>query len=184
MFGTVIKTDKSGDLIIDPKYFSLCPQLAEVYNDKNLGGSVLKYIVNVYDRKSIYRHLPLDVRKEDVCIAVFGKKTHPRLTHEKVIAAIDLYEYVQYDTLVDQYNSMVNKSKEKMMVYNQIKVTEENMAKMNKMESDMQKSTEGLEKLRERIQDQEEEREILGNGVGNLSYIEERLIKYQQQQKK
>lgn len=184
MFGTIINSDKSGDLVIDPRYFALCPQLLEVYNDKNLGGPVLKYIVNVYDRKSIYRHLPLDIRKEDVCIAIFGKKTNPRLTHDKVLAAIELYEYVQYDTLVDQYNAMINKSKKKIEIYNKMEVTETNMASMNKIESDMQKSTEGLEKLRERIQNQEEEREILGNGVGNLSFIEERLIKFQQQQKK
>lgn len=177
MFGTIIDTDKDGNIKLNPRYFTLCPEIFEVFKDKNLGGPVVKYIVNVYDRKSIYRHLPYDVRKEDVCEAIFGKKTNPRLSSEKVLKAIDLYKYVQYDPNIDQYQSMVNKSKAKVNIYNAVVVTEDNFTKTNKMEADMQKSTEGLEKLKLVIASQEEERDIMGSNVNNLSFIEERLLK-------
>ncbi len=152
-----------------------------VFRDKNLGGPVLKYIINVYDRKSIYRHLPLDVRKEDVAIAIWGKKDNPRLSHDKVKKAIDLYEYLQYDPLIDQYNAMINKSKEKVRIYTEMKIDEGNMDRVNKYEASMQKSTEGLKKLQERIQGNEDDLEIMGGGSNSLSFVEERLIKYRSQ---
>ena len=182
MFGTVIETDAKGDRKLNKKYFALCPELFEVYKDKNLGSKMLKYIVNVYDRKSIYYYLALDVRKEEVCDAIWGKKTHPRINSPKVLRAIELYEYVQYDPLIDQYQSMVNKNKQKINIYNLMEVTEKNIGHMNEIEAKMQKSTEGLEKLRERIKQQEEEREILGSASDSLSFIEERLQQRQRQE--
>jgi hypothetical protein len=181
MFGTIISTDKKGELKINEKYFHLVPELLAVYNDKNLGGPAIKYLVNVYDRKSIFRLLPLDVRKEDVCFSIWGKKENSRLNSPVMLKAIELYTYVQYDPLEDEYHSIVNKSKQKMKVYNAMVITEDNISKVNKMESEIQKSTEGLEKLRERIQTNQEERQVMGNGVGEFSYIEEKLIQRQRE---
>jgi uncharacterized protein YeaO (DUF488 family) len=181
MFGTLISTDKQGNVKINDKYFHLCPELVAVLNDKNLGGPVIRYIINVYDRKSIYRHFPIDIRKEEVCMAIWGKKENPRLSHELVQKAIGLYEYVQYDPLIEQYNAMVAKNKKIIEVFNTIQVTEANISQVNKWSAEMQKSTEGLEKLRERIQAEEEEREIMGGGSDSLSYIEERLIRRQKE---
>lgn len=181
MFGTIITTDKKGEIKIEEKYIHLVPELFAVYKDKNLGGPAIKYLVNVYDRKSIYRHLPLDVRKEDVCFSVWGKKENSRLNSEVMLKAIELYKYVQYDPLEDQYHSIVNKAMQKMKVYNSMVITEDNISKVNKMEAEIQKSTEGLEKLRERIQAQQEERQVMGNGVGDFSYIEEKLIQRQRE---
>jgi SMC interacting uncharacterized protein involved in chromosome segregation len=63
-----------------------------------------------------------------------------------------------------------------------MEVTEKNIGHMNEIEAKMQKSTEGLEKLRERIKQQEEEREILGSASDSLSFIEERLQQRQRQE--
>ncbi|MCK5015523.1 MAG: hypothetical protein KAS32_00465 [Candidatus Peribacteraceae bacterium] len=177
MFGTIIKTDSSGELKLDRKFINLCPELFSVYKDKNLGSKMLRYIVNVYDNNSIYRHLPLDVRKEDVSLSIWDKKEHPRAKHPKVKAAIELYQYVQYDPLKDQYDAMINKNKEKIRVYNKMDITNNNFGDIIDFETKMQKSTEGLEKLRERIQAQEEERQIMGNTSGDLSFIEEMILK-------
>ena len=182
MFGTIIKTNSNGSLVMDQKYFALCPELFAVYKDKHMGSKMLQYIVNMYDYSSIYRHLAFDVRQEEVCMAIWGKETHPRIKHEKVQKAIALYEYVQYDPLKDQYQAMVTKNKRKVEIYNMMEVHEKNFSTINDYEAKMQKSTEGLERLKERIESQDEEREIMGNHSGNLSYVEEMLLKRQREQ--
>jgi hypothetical protein len=181
MFGTIIKTKSNGTLYIEDKYFALCPELFAVYKEKHMGSKMLQYIVNMYDYNSIYRHLAFDVRQEEVCEAIWGKKTNPRLKHELVQKAIALYEYVQYDPLKDQYQAMVTKNKRKVEIYNLMEVDEKNFSTINDYETKMQKSTEGLEKLKERIEAQDEEREIMGNHAGNLSYVEEMLLKRQRE---
>jgi hypothetical protein len=178
MFGPIIDIDKSGSALLDKKYFKLVPEFFEVFTDKNLGGKMLLYIVCVYDRKSPYRHLPYEVRKEDVSLALFGKKNYHRCKHKKVEKAIEIYKYIQYDPLVDQYQSLVNKNKEKLRVYNAMEVTPSNLEMINRNEALMQKSTEGLEKLKERINAEEEENKIMGRDGTNLSFIEERMNQF------
>lgn len=178
MFGPIIDIDKSGTVLLDKRFFKLVPEFFSVYTDKNLGGKVLLYIVSVYDKFSPYRHIPYEVRKEDVCESLFGKKKHSRLKNEKVLKAIEIYKYIQYDPLVDQYQAMVNKNKEKIQVYNLMEVTKSNIGGMNEIESKMQKSTEGLEKLKVRITAEEEENKIMGRDGTHLSFIEERMKQY------
>ena len=181
MFGTIIDTDSSGNIkMVSLKYAKLCPEFADVLSDKNLGSNMMKYIINVYDRKSIYRMTPFDLRVEEVCLSIWGENTHPRLKAPKMLKAIELYQHMMYDPLIAQYDAMVNKSQKKVEIYNLMDVTESNFRTINSMETEMQKSTEGLEKLKERIKIEEDEREIMGSGTNDLSYIEEKLLKRKQ----
>lgn len=178
MFGPIIDIDKSGKVLLDKRFFKLVPELFKVYNDKNLGGKMILYIVSVYDNNSPYRHLPYEVRKEDVSESLFGKKNYHRCNHEITKAAIEIYKYIQYDPLKEQYQALVNKNEEKLKVYNSIPVTKENLQEFNDIEAKMQKSTEGLDKLKIRINAEEEENKIMGRDGTNLSFIEERINQY------
>ena len=183
MFGPIIDIDKTGSALLDKRFFKLVPEFFDVYNDKNLGGKMLLYIVCVYDRKSPYRHLPYEVRKEDVALRFFGDKHHSRCHHPKVQKAIDIYKYIQYDPLIEQYNALVNKNAEKLKVYSLMVVTEGNLESINKNEALMQKSTEGLGKLKDAINSEEEEHKIMGREGTNLSFIEERMNSYRSREK-
>ena len=183
MFGPIIDIDKSGTILLDKRFYKLVPEFYEVFSDKNLGGKMLLYIISVYDKQSPYRHLPYEVRKDDVSKSLFGKKKHSRLKNPKVQKAIEIYKYIQYDPIVDQYQSMVNKNKEKINVYNLMEVTKANIGDMNDIEAKMQKSTDGLEKLKIRITKEEEENKIMGRDGTNLSFIEERMNQYRAREK-
>ena len=178
MFGPIIDIDKSGTAILDKRYFKLVPEFFEVYKDKNLGSKMLLYIVSVYDKRSPYRHLPYEVRKEDVEKSLFGDKKNSRCSHPKVQAAIELYKYIQYDPLVEQYNAIVNKGKEKLNIYKGIVVTKDNIQELNITETKMQASLKSLEDLKVRINAEEEENKIMGRDGTNLSFIEERIKQF------
>jgi len=183
MFGPIIDINSDGTAILDKRYVKLVPELYEVYKDKNLGSKMILYIVSVYDDKTPYRHLPYEIRREDVSRKLFGKKYNSRCKHPLVIKAIEVYKFIQYDPLKEEYNSIVNKHKEKLEIYDAMRVTEANFDRFNKNEALMAKSSESLEKLKERINAEEEENKIMGQDSGNLSFIEERLAILRKQQK-
>lgn len=180
LFGTIIDISKDGNVLLNKKFIHLVPEFQDVYNDKNLGGTMIKWIVCVYDKMSPFRHLPIEVRKEDMTEKFFGTKEHSRCHHPKVQKAIDLYNYVQYDPLQDQYDALVQKNKEKIKIFNLIEVTDKNLMEMNNIEEKMLKSGEKLRKLKDDLKLQDEENQMMGSDA-ELSFIEERLIKYKQE---
>lgn len=182
MFGPIIDIDKSGKALLDKKYVKLVPELFDVYQDKNLGGNMILYIVCVYDRKSPYRHLPYEVRKEDVSESLFGDRNYSRCRHPKVLKAIEIYKYLQYDPLREEYDALVNKHQEKLKIYNAMVVDDKNFDRFNRNESLMQKSTENLEKLKDRIDAEEEQAKIMGRDGTSLSFIEERMNQYRKRE--
>lgn len=181
MFGTIITVDPSGEILLEKDYIHLVPEFNEVYKDKNLGGTMIKWIINVYDHKSPFRHLPLEVRKEDMAEKFFGKKKYSRCNHPKVKKAVELYEYCQYNPLRHEYDSLVNKHAEKIEVYNKIEVTDKNLKGLSEIEAKMMASGQELEKLKKRLVADEEENKMMGNDTANLSFIEERLIKFRKE---
>jgi len=181
MFGTIIDINPSGDILLDKKFIHLIPEFQAVYKDPNLGGTMIKWIICVYDYNGPLRHLPFDVRKEDATLKFFGKKNYSRCTNEKVLKAVELYKYVQYDPIRDQYEALVQKNKEKIRVFELIEVTDANLNEMNVIEEKMLKSGEKLRALKKELDSHEEEKKMMGEGA-ELSFIEERLIKYRKEE--
>jgi len=182
LFGTIIDISSDGNVLLNKKYIHLIPEFNDVFNDKNLGGPMIKWIINVYDYNSPFKHLPLDVRKEDMTEMIFGKKKYSRCNHPKVKKAVELYKYVQYNPLREQYDSLVNKNKQKLEIFDLIEVTEKNIQELNNVESKMMASGEKLEALKKRLKVEEEENKMMGTGDSELSFIEERLIKHRKEE--
>lgn len=182
LFGTILKMNKSGDVLVDKDFARLVPEFIEILKDKNLGSSMMMWIINVYDYNSPYRYLPLEVRQEDMAEKFFGKKNHPRLGHAKVKKAIKLYEYVQYDEIRHQYEVMKSKHHQRLKEYEKMTIDKENLITSMNMDDKMLAAGEKLAKLKDRLKEHEEEKEMMGEGNSDISFIEEQLVKYREEE--
>lgn len=103
MFGKLIDVDGEGNVLLQDKTMALMPALMKVYKHGHMGSKMVKWIVMVCDNQSPYRHLPLQLRKEEACFKVFEKRTHSYCERAIVKDAIDEYNGLQYDPLIEDF---------------------------------------------------------------------------------
>jgi hypothetical protein len=174
MYNELINIDTDGNVFLHDNSIALMPKMWEVYKDKYLGSSMVKYIVGVYDYKSPYRRLPEDERKSRVAYSIYSKERATRVSDKIVEEAIEEYLKLQYDPLIDQYNTMGEQMYKMNRVYKEMTPTEKNLEDMNKMQDQMGKAALARDKIKDLIlKDQQSEAIIKGTGTEEFSVFEE-----------
>jgi len=174
MYNELINISKDGNVFLQDNSIALMPKMWIVYKDKHMGSNMVKWIVSVYDYKSPYRRLPLDERKTRVSQLIFEKLKNTKEDTKKVSEAIEEYEKLQYDPLIDQYNTMGEQIYKMNKVYKNMTPTEDNLEDMNKIQEQMGKAAVARDKIKDLIlKDQESELKISGTGSEDFSLFEE-----------
>ena len=102
------------------------------------------------------------------------KNKNPKQKDQLVINAIEEYIKLQYDPLIDEYNSMCDKSYEMTKMYRGITPTESNLEDLNKLQEQMGKAAISRDKIKALIlKDQESEAKISGTGSEDFSVFED-----------
>lgn len=174
MYNQLIDIGKDGNVFLQDHSIALMPKMWDVYKDKHLGSKMVRWIVMVYDYKSPYRRLPEQERIAKANLILLGSKSSSKITSEKVIAAIDEYQKLQYDPLIDQYNAMGEQMFKMNVVYRGIEPNEKNIEDLNKLQTEMGKAAIARDKIKELImKDQENDMKIAGTGSDDFSIFEE-----------
>lgn len=175
MFGTLINVDRDGNVFLSDKGIVLLPKLFAVYKHSRMGSDMVKWIVGVYDYESPYRKLPLEQRISTVTYNLFKKKKHSYCADEVVKEAVIEYELNQYDELVEAYNLLRQKNFERMQRLKALSVVPENMDEINRLQHEIVKATEEIDKLKGIIiKNQQEHVNIRGKKEVTFSVMEER----------
>jgi len=178
MLGTLVDINSKGNIFLVDKSIALAPKLWEVYKNKNMGSNMIRYIVSMYDYKSIYRKLPIQQREKRVIRSIWEDKPNKYINHKLVKEAIEEYNSLQYDPDIDTYNVMLEKAVDINQVYKDLKVTKDNLDEVNVLQDKMAKAAESRIKVAEIIKKNEEsDMKIFGKkGSGKqFSRIEEKL---------
>jgi len=174
MYNELIDVDTDGNVFVKDNSIGLMPKLFAVYKDKHMGSNMVKYIVGVYDYKSPFRRLPEDERSARVSYSVYSKDKPPKVSDTKVEEAIEEYLKLQYDPLIDQYNTMGEQMYKMNKVYKAMIPTEKNLEDMNKMQEQMGKAAIARDKIKDLIlKDQQTESNIKGTGSEDFSIWEQ-----------
>jgi hypothetical protein len=174
MYNELININKEGNVFLEDDSIALMPCLWAVYKNKHMGSSMVKWIVSIYDYKSPFRRLPLAERISRVSYMYWEKNKNPKAKDQLVINAIEEYIKLQYDPLIDEYNSMCDKSYEMTKMYRGITPTESNLEDLNKLQEQMGKAAISRDKIKALIlKDQESEAKISGTGSDDFSVFEE-----------
>jgi|NorSeaMetagenome_1021524.scaffolds.fasta_scaffold00991_2 hypothetical protein len=151
MFGTLIDVDTDGNIFAHSKAISLLPNMFSVYKDKYLGSKAVKWIVCMYDYKSPYRSLPMEQRKQIVNNMILEKEKCSFINKPKIVEAIKEYKKIIYDADIEEYRAMVNKSAEAVKIFQEMKVTKENLSEINTIQQDMGKAAKSRRDIRNAI---------------------------------
>lgn len=174
MYNELINVDTDGNVFLHDDSIGLMPKLFKVYKNKHMGSNMVKYIVGVYDYKSPFRRLPEDERKSRVAYSIYAKDKATKSSDKIVEDAIEEYLKLQYDPLIDQYNTMGEQIYKMNKVYGAMVPTEDNLEDMNKIQDQMGKAALAREKIRELIlKDQQSESNIKGTGSEDFSVFEQ-----------
>jgi hypothetical protein len=174
MYSELIDVDTDGNVFIKDNSIALMPKLFAAYKNKHMGSNMVKYIVGVYDYKSPFRRLPLEERKSRVAYSIYSKDKATSVGDKLVEEAIEEYVKLQYDPLIDEYDSMCDKSFQMTKVYRSIVPTAENLEDLNKMQEQMGKAAISRDKIKALIlKDQETESKIQGTGSDDFSIWEQ-----------
>lgn len=174
MYNELIDIDTDGNVFLQDNSIALAPNLWAVYKHKNMGSNMVKYIVGVYDYKSPFRRLPEEERKTRVAYSIYSKDNAPRESERIVIEAIEEYLKLQYDPLIDQYNTMGEQIYKMNKVYGKMIPTESNLEDMNKIQDQMGKAALARDKIKDLIlKDQQSESNIKGTGSEDFSVFEQ-----------
>ena len=174
MYNQLIEIDKDGNAFLQDDSIALMPKLWEVYKHKRMGSKMVKWIVAVYDYKSPFRRFPEDERKIQVSFSIYEKNTNSLANDELVIEAIEEYIKFQYDPLIDEYNSMLEKSYQMTKVYRDIMPTATNLEDLNKLQVEMGKAAKSRDAHKQLIlKDKETESKIQGTDSSDFSLFEQ-----------
>lgn len=174
MLFELINVDKEGNVFLQDNSIALMPKMWAVYKDKYMGSNMVKWIVAMYDYKSPYRRLPEDERSNQVTFMIFEKESNSKTNHEKVIEAIDEYQRLQYDPLIDQYNAMGEQMFKMSKVYKDIEPTKDNLEDLNKIQTEMGKAALSRDKIKKLImEDEKSDTKISGTGSEDFSLFEQ-----------
>jgi len=177
MYNELINVDTDGNVFLHDDSIALMPKLFKVYKNKYMGSNMVKYIVSVYDYKSPFRRLPEEERKSRVAYSIYSKDKATNSSDKLVGEAIEEYLKLQYDPLIDQYNTMGEQIYKMNKVYGAMVPTEDNLEDMNKIQDQMGKAALAREKIKELIlKDQQSESNIKGTGSEDFSVFEEDQI--------
>lgn len=174
MYNELIDVDTDGNVFLKDNSIALIPKMWAVYKHKHMGSKMVKYIVGVYDYKSPYRRLPEEERESRVAYSIYSKDKAPR-TSEKIFSeAVEEYLKLQYDPLIDQYNTMGEQMYKMNKVYKDMTPTEKNLEDMNKMQDQMGKAATARDKIKDLIlKDQQTESVLKGTGSEDFSIWEQ-----------
>jgi len=174
MYNELINVDTDGNVFLHDDSIGLMPKLFKVYKNKHMGSNMVKYIAGVYDYKSPFRRLPEDERKSRVAYSIYAKDKAPNSSDKIIEDAIEEYLKLQYDPLIDQYNTMGEQIYKMNKVYGAMVPTEDNLEDMNKIQDQMGKAALAREKIKELIlKDQQSESNIKGTGSEDFSVFEQ-----------
>jgi len=177
MYNELIDIDTDGNVFLKDNSIALMPKMWELYKHKQFGSKMIKYIVGMYDYKSPFRRLPEDERMSRVAYSIYGKDRATRVSEKIVLEAIEEYLKLQYDPLVDQYNTMGEQMYKMNKVYKSIEPTAKNLDELNDIQKKMGVSAESREKIKALIlKDQQSETTIKGTGSEDFSLFEEQLL--------
>jgi hypothetical protein len=174
MYNQLIEIDKDGNAFLQDDSIALMPKMWEVYKHKRMGSKMVKWIVAVYDYKSPFRRFPEDERKIQVSFSIYEKNTNSLANDELVVEAIEEYIKFQYDPLIDEYNSMLEKSYQMTKVYRDIMPTDKNLEDLNKLQVEMGKAAKSRDAHKQLIlKDKETESKIQGTDSSDFSLFEQ-----------
>jgi len=174
MYNELINIDTDGNVFLLDNSIALMPKMWEVYKDKYLGSNMVKYIVGMYDYKSPFRRLPEEERMSRVAYSIYSKDKATRVSDKLVGEAVEEYLKLQYDPLIDQYNTMGEQMYKMNKVYKEMTPTEKNLEEMSKMQDQMGKAAISRDKIKDLIlKDQQSEVVIKGTGTEDFSIFEE-----------
>lgn len=168
MLNTLLNIDKSGNVFLQDNAIVQAPKLWEVYKHKNMGSDMVRYIVWMFDNKSLYRQLPMEQRQKRVIRSIWGKDANKNkyLNHQLVKEAQYEYESLQYDPDIEAWNIMLEKSHEINEVYKNMKVTPDNIEDINILQEKMAKAAESRLKMLDIIKKtKDSDKKVFGKGT-------------------
>lgn len=175
MFGTLIDIDTDGNVFLHDKSVALLPEMWKVYKNRRLGSKAVKWIVSMYDLASPYRRFPEQSREEMVNAKILESTECTFKKNKDVLSAIEEYRKLQYDPLIYEYQSMVNKSYEIMEVYKNMKITKDNIKEANDIQKSIGQAAQSRTNIKEMlIKQQNENVQISGmDNTDDLSLFEQ-----------
>jgi len=171
MLSTLLNIDKSGNVLLQDNALVQAPKLFEVYKNKNMGSNMVRYIVWMYDYKSLYRQLPIDQRRKRVLRSIWDKEPSKYINADLVKEAIDEYNSFQYDPDLEAYQVMLEKSHEINTVYKGLTVTADNIEDINVLQEKMAKAAQSRINMLEIIKKTtESDKKIYGKKGTNKTF--------------
>ena len=179
MLSTLLNIDRKGDVFLQDNSIVQLPKLWEVYKHKNMGSNMVRYVVWMYDNKSVYRQHPLDKRKEKVIYAIWKDKPNKYINHKLVQEASLEYQDMQYDPDIESYQISIEQAHKVNEAFRNMKVTSENIEDVNKIQIDIAKAAKSRQELLQIIKkNKESDKQVFGKGNMQdmrLSMMEQKL---------
>lgn len=157
---------------VDDKLYDLVDEFRKLKKSKLHGSRAVVWLVLMYDKKSPYRKLPEEDRKEILTKDLYGKTSYYALERPEMKAAIKKYRALDYDPLEEQYAIFTGKMSELNEYIKDFEIKKKDVWELQKVMVMMDKITESREKLRKLIEKREEEGEHMRGGA-EKSLIEE-----------
>ena len=105
-------TNTMDGIKIEDAFFDIVPEFKAVKEDFN--DKAVLFIVCMYDYWSPYRNISIKDREKAIGKDIYGTTgTYKKLlTHKSVLKAIKKYKELQYDPILDSYNTATKKIKD------------------------------------------------------------------------
>lgn len=169
---------KDGDVFTQDPTVKAIPEFIDLYKAKGYGSKYIRYVVMVCDYESPYRMKPMVERKKAVSRDIFGIYHEPTLNDEIVLKAIDKYNYLQYDPIIE----LDQMYREKMAEFNEfIKNTTMNAENMEeilkamKMQKEIVQSSMDIRKMASDVIKNRNQKLVIRGGFNERALIEDRL---------
>lgn len=129
----LIQLAKSGGLLIEDDGVNAIVSFREVLESKGLGEPALRCVALFYDYYSPFRHRDREERLTWIIREVYGRdsKRTVNFDNPKIVSAIEDYNFLQYNQDREEYRNTMYLIKKTIDLKNSIKITEENLTKVN-----------------------------------------------------
>lgn len=166
----LLNINRKGDIYKDDNGVMLVPEFQAVLKAEGLGQVAMKWIALVCDYESPYRHFIESERKKAVSKDLYDTYNWKGEKDAKVIAAVDKYQYLQFDPLDEQLGAFNRKIAQFTDYMNGMDIDEDTAEGLQKIMIGIEKIYKTRQTLVDAIERRGERKKVAGNK--SLSMLE------------